>query len=156
MSFYWYQGRNKDFNLILMWSLMLNFVLRLRNQACMKKSPCKKCSYYTISWNSQLQSVVQLINETSQSFREGKKWKCNSRCGTRSPHNSSAKPTFRDRLASTRQQSQNQCKCKQIDSKCDNRYNQAEICYTIWKNEHLMNRNFTHFVCLPVFLKVHS
>ena len=74
--------------------------------------------------------MVQLINETSQSFREGKKWKCNSRCGTRSPHNSSAKPTFRDRLASTRekQQSLNQCKCKQIYSQCDNRYK-----HEIWK-----------------------
>ena len=67
--------------------------------------------------------MVQLINETSQSFREGKKWKCNSSCGTRSPR--SSKPTtFRDRLESTRQkqQSLNQCKCKlQIhnSSQCD-------------------------------------
>lgn len=60
---------------------------------------------------SLFQSVIQLINDTSQSFREGKKWTCNSTCGTRSPRR---KPTFRDRLASTRS-----CRCKRVCSQCD-------------------------------------
>lgn len=58
--------------------------------------------------------MVQLINETSQSFREGKKWKCNSSCGTRSSPRGS-KQTFRDRLASTART----CKCKRVCSQCD-------------------------------------
>ena len=62
-----------------------------------------------------LQSVIQLINQTSQGFREGKKWKCNSRCGTRDRN--STNRTFRDRLASTRQTSQ--CRCKRLCSQCD-------------------------------------
>ena len=29
------------------------------------------------------QSVIELINRTSQGFKEGQKWKCNHTCGTR-------------------------------------------------------------------------
>ena len=60
-----------------------------------------------------LQSVIQLINQTSQGFKEGKKWKCNSRCGTRGGNSTR---TFRDRLAS---QKTNTCRCKRICSQCD-------------------------------------
>ena len=71
-------------------------------------------STYPIHIHCILQSVIQLINQTSQGFREGKKWKCNSRCGTRSY--TSTNRTFRDRLAS---QKTNTCRCKRICSQCD-------------------------------------
>ena len=57
--------------------------------------------------------MIQLINQTSQGFKEGKKWKCNSRCGTRGGNSTR---TFRDRLKS---QNTNTCRCKRICSQCD-------------------------------------
>ena len=60
-------------------------------------------TYIIIIWPFQLQSVVQLINDTSQSFREGKKWKCNSSCGTRSPRGSnSANKVINQRVLTTK------------------------------------------------------
>ena len=86
-------------------------------------------TYIIIIWPFQLQSVVQLINDTSQSFREGKKWKCNSSCGTRSPRGSnSANKVIYQRVLTK----------KPLDDKdlegCTLCLNMLQGCRKVWKS----------------------